>query len=346
MKSVILKVANIIGETGVYRFLCPGRVPVFMLHRVTDGSDGIPGDMTAERLREYLRYLSRRGYSVLTMEQLWRFLDEGKSIPSKSVMFTIDDGFSDHHDVAASVFDEFGFALNFFVITGLLDQELWPWDDQIAYAVNRTKISVIELQLPFGGKYSVNLAENSVRRTIREIRNALKIVNQEHIYQWLGAELYSKLEVDFPDTIPREYRPMSWDDARSLKERGHGVYPHTCSHRILSALALEEKQHEIHEARKRVEQELAQCPDVFAYPTGRPSDYDRADIEEVKRAGFKMAFNTVPDYIRAGCSHYELPRFSLPESAADFLQIVNRLEALKGKVPYQSNLSRSFLPTR
>ncbi|MAB50839.1 MULTISPECIES: polysaccharide deacetylase family protein [unclassified Marinobacter] len=346
MKSVILKVANIIGETGVYRFLCPGRVPVFMLHRVTDGSDGIPGDMTAERLRGYLRYLSSRGYSVLTMDQLWQFLNKGTSIPSKSVMFTIDDGFSDHHDVAAQVFDEFGFPLNFFVITGLLDEQLWPWDDQIAHAVNHTKISAIDLQLPFGGKYSVNLAEISVRRTIREIRNALKVVNQEHIYQWLGAELYPKLEVDFPDTIPREYRPMSWDDARSLKKRGHGVYPHTCSHRILSTLTLEEKQHEIHEARKRVEQELADCPDVFAYPTGRPSDYDRADIEEVKRAGFKMAFNTVPDYIRAGCSQYELPRFSLPENTADFLQIVNRFEALKEKVPRQPNLSRSFLPTR
>ena len=346
MKSVILKVANIIGETGVYRFLCPGRVPVFMLHRVTDGSDGIPGDMTGERLRGYLRYLSSRGYSVLTMDQLWQFLNKGTSIPSKSVMFTIDDGFSDHHDVAARVFDEFGFSLNFFVITGLLDEQLWPWDDQIAYAVNRTRISVTDLQLPFGGKYSVNLADIGLRRTIREIRNALKIVNQEHVYQWLSAELYSKLEVDFPDTIPREYRPMSWDDARSLKKRGHGVYPHTCTHRILSTLALEEKQHEINEARKRVEQELAQCPDVFAYPTGRPSDYDRADIEEVKRAGFKMAFNTVPDYIRAGCSQYELPRFSLPENTADFLQVVNRFEALKEKVPRQPNRSRSFLPTR
>jgi len=346
MKSVILKVANLVGETGLYRWLCPGRVPVFMLHRVTNGNDDVPGEMTADRLRSYLRYLSRRGYRVLTMDQLWLFLDEGRAVPSKSVMFTIDDGFADHHDVAASVFDEFGFPLNFFVITGLLDMQLWPWDDHIAYAVNLTSIREANLRLPSGSEYSVNLAETSVKRTTREIRNALKVVNQERIYQWLHAEFYPKLEVDFPDTIPPEYRPMSWDDARSLHERGHGVYPHTYSHRILSTLALEEKQREINVARERVEQELAHRPDVFAYPTGRPSDYDRADIEEVKRAGFRMAFNTVPDYVKAGCGLYELPRFSLPENTPDFLQIVNRLEALKERLPRQPNLSRNFLPTR
>lgn len=346
MKSVILKFANIVGETGIYRFLCPGRIPVFMLHRVTDGNDDIPGDMTADRLRGYLRYLSKRGYSVLTMDELWLFLEEGKPVPSKSVMFTIDDGFSDHHDVAARVFDEFGFALNFFVITGLLDQQLWPWDDQIAYAVNRTNIKEIDIELPFGGQYSVNLIATSTRKTIREIRNALKAVNQEHIYQWLDKELYRKLEVQFPETIPPEYRPMSWDDARSLRERGHGVYPHTRSHRILSTLEIEEKRHEISEARKRVELELSYCPEVFAYPTGRLTDYDHVDIEELKQAGFKLAFNTVPEYIKADCSHYELPRFSLPENTADFFQIVNRLEALKEKVSTQPNLSRNFLLTR
>jgi peptidoglycan/xylan/chitin deacetylase (PgdA/CDA1 family) len=347
VKSVILKFANLLGETGIYRLLCPGRIPVFMLHRVTDGNDDdIPGDMTADMLRGYLRYLASRGYRVLTMEQLWRILDEGKAIPSKSVMFTIDDGFSDHHDVAASVFDEFGFPLNFFVITGLLDQQLWPWDDQIAYALNRTEIRQVALQLPSGDGYSIDLTEKSTRQTIREIRNALKTGNQAQIYNWLGAELYSKLEVTLPGAIPREYRPMSWDDARSLRARGHGVYPHTCSHRILSALSSEEKHREINEARQRVERELEFTPEVFAYPTGRPSDYDAADIEELKQAGFKMAFNTVPDYVRHGHSHYELPRFSLPETTADFLQIVNRFEALKEKVPVQSNFSRNFLPTR
>jgi peptidoglycan/xylan/chitin deacetylase (PgdA/CDA1 family) len=329
--SVILKLANIVGETGLYRLLCPGRVPVFMLHRVTDGRGNIPGEMTADRLRGYLRYLSRRGYTVLTMDELLHILEQRLPVPSKSVMFTIDDGFFDHHDVAASVFDEFGFALNFFLITGLLDGKLWPWDDQIAYAFNRTKVSEIVLQLPSEKIYRVDLIQKSARQTIREIRKLLKAEGQQNIYEWLKVEVYQKLGVGFPEAIPSEYRPMSWDDARSLRARGHGVYPHSYSHRILSTLSLEEKNYEICEALRRISSELEYTPKVFAYPTGRLGDYDTTDVQELKSAGFKLAFNTVADYVMVGTEHYELPRFSLPENTVDFLQIVNRFEALKAK---------------
>lgn len=80
---------------------------------------------------------------------------------------------------------------------------------------------------------------------MREVRGALKTEDQGDIYQWLKKELFPKLEVELPASVPREYRPMSWNDARSLYSRGHGVYPHTRSHRILSTLSLEQKREEI-----------------------------------------------------------------------------------------------------
>lgn len=346
MKSSILKLANVIGQTGLFRFLRPNRIPVFMLHRVRDIEECNPGDTPTGSLREYLRYLADQDYRVLTMEELWGILDQGNPVPAKSVMFTIDDGFYDHHDVAAKVFDEFGFPLNFFVITGLLDRHLWPWDDQITYALSRTEAFQANLELPSGRVCLVDLQAKGVRQAVRDLRKVLKSEKQEKIYDWLRAELYQKVQVEFPSSIPEEYRPMSWQDARSLKARGHGVYPHTFSHRILSTLSPDEKRQEIHVARKRIEQELGFVPEVFAYPTGRLSDYDAADIAELKRVGFKMAFNTVPAYVGPSSCVYELPRFSLPGDLIHFIQIVNRLEALKEKIPGQPNFSQSSLPTR
>lgn len=303
-----------------------------MLHRVTCGDDSVPGAMTADRLRSYLQYLADKGYQVLSMDELWQCLNEGRKIRSRSVMFTIDDGFHDHHDVAANVFDEFGFPLNFFVITGLLDQQLWPWDDQVSHAFKHSSVEQADIHLPSGTVYSVDLAQNPNLSTVREVREALKKGPQGDIYQWLKEELFKKLGVEFPSAVPSEYRSMTWAEARSLWERGHGVYPHTCSHRILSTLSLEEKREEIRESLKRVGDELDYSPKVFAYPTGRPADYDGDDIEELRRAGFQMAFNTVPAYVKRGQDHYQLPRFSLPENTADFMQIVNRFEALKEKL--------------
>ncbi|MDK8464255.1 polysaccharide deacetylase family protein [Marinobacter sp. SS13-12] len=266
------------------------------------------------------------------MDELWQSLCHGQRISSRSVMFTIDDGFHDHHDVAAKVFDEFGFPLNFFVITGLLDQQLWPWDDQVTYALKHAGVEHTDIRLPSGAVYSINLEDKSAGATVREIRDALKISPQAQVYQWLREELFAKLQVDFPSTIPQEYQPMSWTDARLLRERGHGVYPHTRSHRILSTLDLTEKREEIRNSLERVGAELGYSPQVFAYPTGRPADYDGDDVEELRQAGFNMAFNTVPAYVKQGQDQYQLPRFSLPENTADFLQIVNRFEALKEKL--------------
>lgn len=329
MKELVLKWANLLGETGLYRLICSGCVPVFMLHRVTDSDDGVTGGMTTHRLRSYLRYLSDRSYRVLSMDELWALLREGRKIPSRSVMFSIDDGFFDHHDVAAKVFDEFGFPLNFFIITGFLDQRLWPWDDQVTFAFNHARVMTTEVHLPSGKVYSVDLEQKSAATAVREVRDTLKKGPQGEIYRWLKDELFKKLEVDFPSAAPPEYRPMSWSDARSLRERGHGVFPHTCSHRILSTLSLAEKREEIRDSLKRVGDELGYSPHAFAYPTGRPADYDGDDMEELRLSGFSMAFNTVPAYVEQGQDHYQLPRFSLPENRADFLQIVNRFEALK-----------------
>ncbi|MEX2475905.1 polysaccharide deacetylase family protein [Marinobacter sp.] len=346
MKTAIVKLANLVGETGVYRFICPGRIPVFMLHRVVENVDDLPGAMSAQTLRSYLKYLSRHRYSVLSMDDLWEILAEGRAVPSRSVMFTIDDGFRDHHEVAASLFDEFGYSLNLFVITSLLDGKLWPWDDQIAYGVSRTTVRQADIQLPSGVTYLLDLEKHSIRHAARAIRNALKTHSQAHIYEWLDAEFYPGLRVSPPPDIPREFQPMSWDDARSLRARGHGVYPHTCSHRILSTLSVADKQKEILQSLARVSEELSYEPEVFAYPTGRPSDYDSTDVDMLRNAGVKMAFNTVPDYVRSGQGLYDLSRFSLPDNMADFLQIVNRFEALKARFNRQPEAALSFLPSR
>ena len=54
-------------------------------------------------------------------------------------MFTIDDGFIDHHDIAGPLFADYDIPLTFFLVTGFIDGELWPWDDQLSYAIGRRR---------------------------------------------------------------------------------------------------------------------------------------------------------------------------------------------------------------
>ncbi|SFM53480.1 polysaccharide deacetylase family protein [Marinobacter zhejiangensis] len=330
-KTLALKFANFLGETGVYHALFPRCIPVFMLHRFTESAKDAPGTLSADLLRRYLQYLASHGYQVLTMDDLGNILLRGDPVPPRAVMFTVDDGFYDHHDVVAKVFDEFGFPLNFFVITGFLDGKLWPWDDQVVYALNQITKAKLEISLPSGRSFPIDLKEFTLRDVIREFRKELKRDDQALIYEWIKNELFPALDVEFPPGIPDPYRPMTWSDAQSLRHRGHGVYPHTCTHRILSVLPESERRFEILESQKRAKTELDYFPDVFAYPTGRLSDYDVCDVMVLKQAGFRMAFNTVAGYVKAGAMQdvYSIPRFSLPEKFGDFQQIVNRFEAVK-----------------
>lgn len=332
MKKAIVRVANFIGETGIYHRLCPANLPVFMLHRVHDDSCPQIGGLHANQLRAFLGYLAARHYRVLTMGEVRDIVVRKATIPPKSVVFTIDDGFFDHYQIAARVFDEFAFPLNFFVITGFLDGQLWPWDDQVAWAIKHASLKAAEVRLPDSQPVHLDLSGANATATLKTLRERLKKIDQENIYHWIRSELFPATGAGFPDGVPAEYAPMSWDNARDLVARGHGVYPHTCSHRILSTLEKFQGQSEILESRKRVEEELAEKSGIFAYPTGRPDDYGSNDVELLKSEDFDIAFNTVTDYIRPGAQPFDLPRFSLPESEEDFRQVVNRFEALKNRL--------------
>lgn len=332
MKQFIVKTANAIGETGLYHKLCPARLPVFMLHRVHDESCPDIGGLHANQLRSYLRYLSARHYRILTMDEIRDIVVNKVKIPAKCVAFTIDDGFFDHYQVAASVFDEFSYPLNFFVITGFLDGQLWPWDDQVAWAIHHATHETATIQLPEGEPLELPLGQEQASKSVKTLRERLKKTGQKDIYQWIRDQLFPATGAVFPESTPDSYLPMAWEDARDLVRRGHGVYPHTCSHRILSTLDDSRRASEILDSRQRVEAELSQSVSVFAYPTGRPSDYGRTDAEILDRAAFDIAFNTVTDYIRPGEHPFDLPRFSLPESGDDFRQIVNRFEAFKARL--------------
>lgn len=332
LKNTVVRIANVVGETGCFRLFSPQTVPVFMVHRVYSGKATAAAGIPLETLRSHLNYLARHRYKVLTMDELLGMLEEGGRIHSKAVVFTIDDGFADHFELAARVFDEFGFALNCFVITGFLDSKLWPWDDQITHAVNQSTLQQADLRLPSGARFSLDMGRDGATKAVRRLRDTLKSGPQENLYQWIQSELFPNLKVEYPARVPPELAPMSWDNARSLRQSGHGVFPHTRSHRILSTLSPDEKRSEIDESRRRVEEELGAPARVFAYPTGREIDYDQQDVEQLKECGFKMAFTTVPDYVQKGQNLLELPRFSVPASSADFRQIVNRFEALKSRL--------------
>jgi peptidoglycan/xylan/chitin deacetylase (PgdA/CDA1 family) len=301
-----------------------------MLHRVYRDNE-THGGISVEQLDSYLAYLEKNQYKVLTMSELQDALNLKKKLSRKCAVFTIDDGFLDHYQNAAPVFDKYKMPLNFFLITDFINKKLWPWDDQVSFAFKETKLHDCEIELPNNDIYHFSSSIDAKHAT-EAIRNCLKEQDQTHIYDWIKTTLFTCLEVLFPSSTPKDYLPMSWENAQSLHARGHGVYPHTVTHRILSQLPNEVIEKEISESAREVREKIGPNQNIFVYPTGRDRDFNQHAIDTLKKEHIAMAFSTEPNYTTPNHNQYALPRFSVSNNRQEFLQYLTKFEQVKNLI--------------
>jgi peptidoglycan/xylan/chitin deacetylase (PgdA/CDA1 family) len=76
--------------------------------------------VTKDAFEEQMKLLQDRGYRVISMDQLFDFLDFKGQIPKKSVVITIDDGWRSAYDIAFPILKKYGFPATFFVYTDLI----------------------------------------------------------------------------------------------------------------------------------------------------------------------------------------------------------------------------------
>lgn len=310
-------------------------LPVFVAHRLAQPEHGIRGHQP-EQLREQLEWLRRHRWQLLSLSTALQHLEEGRPLPSRSVVFTIDDGFQDQYDMAMEIFGDYDCPLTLFVITGFLDGALWPWDDQLLYLIHHCPLPALNYQpesSPDSPPLHLPLGDEEQRRqALYTLRDHLKLQPNHQIYDEVS-RLYRLAEVEQPSGPPRPFWPMRWDQARDLVRRGHHLAPHGVSHRILTRLNHQEARREISNSRQIIEDRTGFSSSLFAYPTGRSQDYGQREMALLEDLGFTAGLTTEPGHLRphhlTGPQRYALPRFGLPTSLADFCQYLSWIEMLK-----------------
>jgi len=303
-------------------------IPIFMVHRME--VDGQPfSGITPDHLRHCLQYLVNEGFHFVSVEDIIQGIIENKSLPPKAVAFTMDDGFWDQAEIAAPIFIEFNCPLTFFVITGMLDSKLWPWDAKVAHLINTSEKNSIDIlladehfHLPLTNKQEKHNARNIIRDTIKAMAADSIEDSLELLVQATG--------ISIPESAPKHLKAMDWESARQLEKQGIKFAPHTISHRILSKLDTASAEKEIMDSWQCLQEELASPSPVFCYPTGRFCDYGPREIAILKQAGFLGAVSTLPGNITEETTSkdylFNLPRFSLPSDYFDFVRHCTWLE--------------------
>ncbi len=321
-------------------------VPIFMLHRMSSEHFPNLGGTKPDHLRRCLAYLQEQDYTYITLEQLALALKNGRPLPPKAVAFTMDDGYLDQAEVAAPIFHEYNCPLTFFVITGMLDRAVWPWDAQVSWLTETSKKPALVINI--AGK-CLELKLNSInsrRNAKRTIQNLIREISAEHVPGILH-QLTQDADVVIPEQIPAPYTPMTWESARNLETTGVQFAPHSVSHHILSRLTADALEMEILESWNTMQKELAKPVKIFCYPTGRAMDFGQREINALKRQGYLGAVSTSPEYVETQSKQdnqlFRLPRFALPDSIEDFIQYCSWIEYAKHKFRNAKPMERDLV---
>jgi peptidoglycan/xylan/chitin deacetylase (PgdA/CDA1 family) len=103
------------------------RVPILMYHYISDpppGSDRLRRSLsvTPAHFDAQMDYLKQAGYQAITLYDLYDHLTQGKPLPGKPIILTIDDGYIDAFTFAAPILQKYGFVGTFFILTGPADR--------------------------------------------------------------------------------------------------------------------------------------------------------------------------------------------------------------------------------
>jgi peptidoglycan/xylan/chitin deacetylase (PgdA/CDA1 family) len=333
LKQLLLKPLLLPGFPALLKYVQRDCATVFMLHRFHDSERGITG-CDVSHLRRALAYLTRNGYELVTLVELFDRLGGKGARARGAVAFTIDDGYAEQAMLAAPIFSEFGCPVTTFVTTGFLDRKLWFWWDQIEYALHHTTRQTFQMQLgdDFLDYRWANEKERFYAQT--DFTARCKLVPQAD-QPAVIAQLARVTDVEIPVVPPAAYAPMSWDQVRACEEKGMTFGPHTVTHPVLSRCTPDVAAREIAEAWARLRSEVRSPVPVFCYPYGWWEDFGEREVALLRRLGFVGALAAEAGYANALSfqekedDRFKVPRFGFPDDLPHMIQYVSGVERFK-----------------
>ena len=104
-------------------------VPILSYHKFSE-SKADKMTVTASAFEEQMKLLVDKGYRVITLDQLFDFLDYKIQIPRKSVVITIDDGWRSTYSIAFPILKKYRYPATLFIYSDLITgtKKTLDWD--------------------------------------------------------------------------------------------------------------------------------------------------------------------------------------------------------------------------
>lgn len=307
---------------------------IFTLHRPRP-EDRMFNGVSEALLRECMEYARQRGYEFVSIDELVHRAISGVDAPNPMLCVTLDDGYADQLTRLVPILLEYDAKPTLFVISDFADDQDWPWDAQLAYAVKVCEASSVTLAL--GKRHRVfDLSGKSERIFCRRtIVHHAKTLDSGQLSDFIR-HVANACQVVIPGRAPEGYRPATWPMLREWEEKGLTIGSHNRSHNLLTALDPERVGEELTHSWKRLNSELSAPSRTFCYPSGTAKDFSKKHESLVRAAGYQAGITTLSRiaYFRdIRRNPYRISRIGFPDNVEQFARYASWVEALRSKFP-------------
>lgn len=297
-----------LGVHHLMRRLNRRRLLIVCYHGVA--SEGDPRDwllMPARAFEQQLAYLAGH-YRVLPIDQALRELRDGV-LRSPTACVTFDDGYLDNLTEALPRLVRTGIPATVYLATGLIGTPRVLWTTELDLAFRASKAGRVSADglLPPTELPAQPADRSALAARVRARSKELPVRDRRRLH----GMLLSALGAVSPDAT-RPFRIMSWDDVRRMEESGLITFGgHTVNHEIVARLDDAELREEIAGSMQAVRSHAARVSDTFAYPNGRPSDFDDRAAAVIRAAGGLAAVSTIEGLNDADTDPFALRRVTV-----------------------------------
>jgi peptidoglycan/xylan/chitin deacetylase (PgdA/CDA1 family) len=94
------------------------KIPILMYHKVSrhkyHGGYGLR--VPPENFEKQLKYLKKRGYNTVTLDNVLNYWEKGTELPPRPIVITFDDGYEDNYIFAYPLLKKYGYTATIFLV--------------------------------------------------------------------------------------------------------------------------------------------------------------------------------------------------------------------------------------
>jgi peptidoglycan/xylan/chitin deacetylase (PgdA/CDA1 family) len=309
LKKVLRSFLRLLPIKGWYR----GIGHILMFHSILPERSGLRIanhflEVTPAHLEKVITFFLKKGYTILSLDEMVEHLSAGKS-QTRFVVFTFDDGYLDNLTYAYPVFKKYNIPFTIYITTNFPNYKTVIW----WYPLEEILRISAKINFIFNG---INYRFNS--STIKEkeeafikIRSLIQQCNEQDKQTLLDA-IFEPFDMDLTELTKRSV--LNWEQIKMLSNDPLvTIGAHTINHYRLGALSAADAEREIKGSIAIIQERTGKEVKHLSFPFGTKNDVGEREFAIARSCGLKTATTTRSANIFAGHKNYlhALPRINI-----------------------------------